>query len=104
MEPGFQNPFSEITLNTSCSGDSKSVVLDNNIQDLSQVKERITMKLMREFGLPAPRESSARLMINGQFVGVYTVVEPVDNAFRKIAFRREQRHVVRVEPNRSLVL
>jgi spore coat protein CotH len=64
----------------------KSLVFDNNIQDLSQVKERITMKMMRELGLPAPRESSARVMVNGRFVGVYTVVEPVDKAFLKSRF------------------
>jgi spore coat protein CotH len=67
-------------------GELKSLVFDNNIQDLSQVKERVTMKLMRELGLPAPRESSARLVVNGQFVGVYTLVEPVDKPFLKSRF------------------
>jgi spore coat protein CotH len=62
-------------------GALKSLVLDNNTQDNSLLKERLSLKLFAEMGLHAPRASLGRLMVNGVFAGVYTITEPVDEAF-----------------------
>jgi hypothetical protein len=59
----------------------KSFILDNVVQDTSYIKERISMSLFRQMGVPAPRESSTRLFVNGQFAGVYVIVESVDKLF-----------------------
>jgi hypothetical protein len=61
----------------------KSFLLDNNIQDLSLVKERLAMMLYRRMGLPAPRETHGRLFVNDQLIGVYTVTESTDKNFLK---------------------
>jgi len=55
-----------------------AVILRNNIQDASGLNERIAMKLFARLGMPAPREAHVRLYVNGDYAGLYTIVEPVD--------------------------
>jgi len=59
----------------------KSVVLDNSTQDPSLIKERLVMSLFRQMGIPAPRMAHTRLYVNGQFAGVYAIIEPIDKDF-----------------------
>ncbi|MFN2446625.1 MAG: CotH kinase family protein [Vicinamibacterales bacterium] len=56
----------------------KSFILDNLTQDASGVRETVTMKLFARLGIPAPREAHTRLYINGDYAGVYALVESVD--------------------------
>ena len=63
-----------------------SVVLDNLVTDPALIRERVSMALFSRLGQPAPRESFARVFINGAYEGVYAVVEPVDSAFIERAF------------------
>jgi len=59
----------------------KSFVLDNLTQDPSMLRERLTMAFFRRMGLPAPRETHARLFVNDTFAGLYAVVETIDKGF-----------------------
>lgn len=59
----------------------RSFVLRNNVQDASQLRERVSMRLFTRLGLPAPREAHARLYVNHAFVGLYTIVESIDRDF-----------------------
>lgn len=61
----------------------KSLVLDNMVQDPAMLRERVAMKFFRELELPAPRVVHARLIVNNQFLGLYTIVEPIDKKFLK---------------------
>jgi hypothetical protein len=61
----------------------KSLVLDNMVQDPAMLRERVAMKFFREMDLPAPRVVHARLIVNNQFLGLYTIVEPIDKKFLK---------------------
>ena len=56
----------------------KSFVLDNLIQDHSGVKETVTMRFFTRLGIPAPRETHTRLVVNGRAAGLYAIVESVD--------------------------
>jgi len=56
----------------------KSTILKNDITDPSYMHERISMELFRRIGVPAPRETHAKLFINGSYAGLYTLVEAVD--------------------------
>ena len=66
------------------------------------LRERVAMKFFREMGVPAPREAYARLTVNNQFIGLYSIVEPIDKKFVKRAlgendgylyeFRRQDDH------------
>jgi len=64
----------------------KSVVLKNNVSDPSNMHERLSMLLMRRMGIPASREAHARLFVNGEYYGVYNLVESVDKHFLKRVF------------------
>ena len=59
----------------------KSVVLRNNVQDASQLHERIAMRLFARLGRPAPREAHVRLYVNDDYAGLYSVVEAIDKVF-----------------------
>ncbi|OUC12199.1 MAG: hypothetical protein B0A82_23745, partial [Alkalinema sp. CACIAM 70d] len=56
----------------------KTLVLRNLNQDASMMHERLAESLFRRAGLVASREAHARLYVNGEYVGVYLLVEPVD--------------------------
>lgn len=58
-----------------------SVVLKANNQDASLLREVLAMKLFRAMGIPAPLEAPARLFMNGEYFGAYTLVESMDEAF-----------------------
>jgi len=59
----------------------KSVVLRNNVQDPTNLHERIGMQLFTKLGLPAPREAHTRLYVNDEYVGLYSIVESIDKVF-----------------------
>ena len=56
----------------------KSFVLDNLTQDATGVKETVTMRFYTRLGIPAPRETHTRLYVNGEYAGLYGLVESVD--------------------------
>src|SRR4029453_13508681 len=53
----------------------RSVILRNNTQDASNLREILSMAFFRRMGIPAPRASFARLYVNNSYVGLYTIVE-----------------------------
>jgi spore coat protein CotH len=59
----------------------KSLVLDNLAQDQTMMAERISMAMFRRMRIPAPRVVHARLYVNESYVGLYTMVEPIDKGF-----------------------
>jgi CotH kinase protein len=59
----------------------KAFVLRNNSQDASMMHEIVSMALMRRLGIPASREAYTRLYVNGDYVGLYTIVESIDKSF-----------------------
>ena len=58
-----------------------SLVLDNGWEDPSMIREGIAMAFFAQMGQPAPRESYGRLFINGDYEGLYTIVESIDKSF-----------------------
>lgn len=64
----------------------KAVVLDNQLQDPSAMREAVTMAVHAKLGLPAPREAPAEVYVNGDFFGVYTLVENIDSVSTKRLF------------------
>ena len=56
-----------------------------NLDD-SQMRERLGYHLFREMGVPAPRSVHARIMINGQYSGLYALTEQIDGRFTKQKF------------------
>ncbi|MEO8679664.1 MAG: CotH kinase family protein [Vicinamibacterales bacterium] len=56
----------------------KSFVLDNLVQDPSGIRETTAMRLFARLGIAAPRETHTRLYVNGNYIGLYALVESVD--------------------------
>jgi spore coat protein CotH len=58
-----------------------ALVLDNAASDPSLLSERLAMALFNRMGVAAPREAHTRLYVNGEYAGVYVIVEAIDRAF-----------------------
>ena len=61
--------------------DLKGFDTRNFAEDPSMVHERLTMMMFAKIGLPYLREAHARIYVNGEYVGVYLTLEPVDSRF-----------------------
>jgi spore coat protein CotH len=59
----------------------KKFNLNNGFKDPSLLREHIGYTLATDIGLPTPRTSFADVTVNGQHLGVYTLVEHVDSEF-----------------------
>jgi spore coat protein CotH len=81
LKPGLRLDFTRYTPDRRFLGLS-TLVLDNLVQDPSTAREALALRLFARLGLPAPRVSYARLYVNGRYLGVYALVESVeDTAF-----------------------
>ena len=54
--------------------------------DQSQMRERLGYWLFREMGVAAPRSVHARVVINGEFVGLFALTEQIDGRFARQNF------------------
>jgi spore coat protein CotH len=84
VKPGLRVDFARFTDQTFLG--LKGIVLRNNTQDGSMLRERLTMTFMSLIGIPAPRETHARVYINDAYAGLYTIVEAIDEPFLRRAF------------------
>ncbi len=60
--------------------------LNNFTNDPSLVRDAVCMKLMRDQGLHAPRTAYAKLFVNGEYIGLYVIIENVDKTFLKAKY------------------
>jgi hypothetical protein len=59
----------------------KTLVLNADIQDPTLLREKLAFDVFRAMGIPTPLLSYARLTVNGEYWGAYTLVEPVTKPF-----------------------
>ena len=59
----------------------ETLVVDNMYNDPSLIRERLAFSVFEEMGILVPRESFARLTVNGEYWGLYAIVEPIDEVF-----------------------
>ena len=64
-------------------------MLDNLAQDPSGVHETVTSWFMSRFGIPAPRAAHTVVYVNGDYAGVYALVEPIDKTLLARVFGSE---------------
>jgi spore coat protein CotH len=86
-KPGLKLDFNQYVSGQQFFG-LKSLVLRNNTEDPSNMHERLSMLLYARLGLPAPREAFVRFWVNKEYAGLYTVVEPIDQAFIQRVFAK----------------
>jgi hypothetical protein len=82
IKPGLRVDFDRYTSNQKFLG-LKSFVLRNNTQDQTNLHERLSMLIFRRMGAEAPRETHAKMFVNDEYVGLFTIVESVDKDFLK---------------------
>ncbi len=76
-KPGLRVDFDRYTTGGRFLG-LKSLVLDNVTQDASGIHESVSMAFYERLGIPAPRELHTRLYVNGEYFGLYVIVESID--------------------------
>jgi hypothetical protein len=59
----------------------KRLTFNSMTWDPSLLRERLAYRLYREMGVIAPRAVNARLVVNGELLGVFSLVEAVDGRF-----------------------
>lgn len=79
-KPGLEISFDRYATNQRFMG-LRSIVLDNLISDPSMVRERVSMAFLNRIGVLAPRETFARVFVNGEYAGLYTLTEAIDPTF-----------------------
>ena len=79
-KPGLRVDFDRYTSGQKFLG-LKSFVLRNNTQDTTNLHERLSMLLFRRMGEVGPRETHAKMYVNDQYVGLFTIVESIDKTF-----------------------
>ena len=79
-KPGLRITFDEYVDDQTFAG-LKGLVLDNFRQDAAMMKESLSMALFARMGLAAPRVSHARVYVNGDYLGLFAVIEPIDKRF-----------------------
>lgn len=60
--------------------------LHNGAGDPSFIRENINYKILRSLGIKAPRTSYAKVFIDTAYMGLYRIVEQVDNTFLDVNF------------------
>jgi spore coat protein CotH len=64
----------------------KSLVIDNLTTDASMLRERLSFLVFEAMGIAAPRNAFARLTVNGQYWGLFALVQPVSKPFLEARF------------------
>lgn len=85
QKPSFAVKVNEYAPGERFLGCSK-VMLNNSLQDASFVSEVLANQLFRDAGLIAPRAGFARVRFNDHDLGIYTLVEAVNEPFLRREF------------------
>jgi len=64
----------------------KKINLHNFTNDPSLIHDALAYSIFRELGIPAPRTAYAQVWVNGEYIGLYLMVENVDKTFLKMYF------------------
>ena len=80
IKPGLRVDFAR-KIKTQTFHGFKIMVLDNMYNDHSFVREQLAFDVFEQAGIKVPRESFARLTVNGEYWGLYAIVEPIDKVF-----------------------
>lgn len=67
----------------------RAIVLDNLFQDRTMMREALSMSVYARMGQTHMRESFGRVYVNGEYQGLYAIVEDVDESFVTRTFGRD---------------
>lgn len=78
VKPAIQVSFAKYQKGQTLFG-LQGFALKNLVQDASMLREALALPVFAAMGIPSPRASFARLFVNGQYYGLYNVIEDVDD-------------------------
>jgi spore coat protein CotH len=85
-----EKPGLKVDMNRYVSGQEfhgrKSVILDNLTQDPTFLREPLSYAVFEAMGIAAPQIAHTRLTVNGQYWGLYTLVEDITKPFLEARF------------------
>lgn len=87
-KPGLKFDFNKYVKTQEFHG-YKTMVLDNLYQDQSLMREKLSFLVFEAMGIPAPALAHARVTVNDEYWGVYTLVESVSKPFLKARIGEE---------------
>lgn len=86
----------------------EELYLNNNVNDATQLREALAYELFRRAGLPAPRTAFAQVYltipgrVSRQHLGLYTLIEAVEDRFLKRHFGQKEGILTKPEQMRGL--
>ena len=99
--PGDKKPF-KVDINAYDDANrvdgEKKFVLNNGFKDPSFLREKLALDLMNANGINAPRCTYAKLYLNGNYWGLYMLVEAVDKTFLDQRFDDNEGNLFKGDP------
>lgn len=95
-KPGLKLDFDRYVSDQTFLG-LKALELDNFRQDAGMMKELLSMQLFQKMGVAAPRAIHARVFVNGEYLGLYAVLESIDKRFLKRVFHENDGYLFEYE-------
>jgi hypothetical protein len=87
-KPSFKIDFGEWLPGASLLG-TRRLTLNAMVYDASMMRERMAYALYALAGVPAPRHAYARVWVNGDYYGVYSLVETLDEQWLERVHRND---------------
>lgn len=87
-KPGLLLDFNKYVANQQYHG-MKRLVLDNQVQDNTFLKEPLSYTVFEAMGIASPQISYGRVTVNDEYWGVYWVIENIGKDFLKARFGEE---------------
>lgn len=81
----------------------RSLHLNNSAFDPTMLREKIYLDILNRNGIPAPRCAFARVSYNGQYVGLFKIIEAVNKQFLQTHFGHNEGNLFKGDPYSPLV-
>lgn len=81
----------------------KKLVLNNGFKDPTFLQEKLMLDFLNAHGIAAPRCGFARLFVNDEYRGLYTVVEDVNKTFLEDRFGNKDGNLFKGDPKGTLM-
>lgn len=80
----------------------KKLDLNNGFLDPTMMREKLFLDFLNKEGLPAPRCTYARVSYNGNYCGLYKIVEQIDKTYLKTNFGNSTGNLFKGDPAGTL--
>lgn len=79
----------------------KGISLNNNFKDPSMMREKLILDYCNKNDILGQRSAFAKVYVNGEYYGVYTILENINKRFLKRKFGSKKGHFIQGKPRAS---